>query len=222
MKPRYHSAERTDNSRKRFRGRSPDLAMILNNMAACTTGNPPHTKTGLSSYADLLVQQRNQEEISALISNLHVAFPNLFTGEKKKADGDFTTNQATIRVSGISPALPLLALLILPASCNPEKEIHHYFAELGLNRLAVLCTDIQPGSLSLVWMKNQVYRGHTYPHPKFLSGDSFREYQVVIGQYQKGQALSASAAMSFIHGLFQFSPKAELALSGTVRIDMVE
>jgi len=143
--------------------------MILNNMAACTTGNPPHTKTGLSSYADLLVQQRNQEEISALISNLHVAFPNLFTGEKKKADGDFTTNQATIRVSGISPALPLLALLILPASCNPEKEIHHYFAELGLNRLAVLCTDIQPGSLSLVWMKNQVYCGHTYPHPKFLS-----------------------------------------------------
>ena len=44
----------------------------------------------------------------------------------------------------------------------------------------------------------------------------------MIGRYQDDRALSASVAVSFIHGLFQFSPRAELALSGTVRIDMVE
>ncbi|MDI3464366.1 MAG: hypothetical protein OJF50_003187 [Nitrospira sp.] len=46
-------------------------------------------------------------------------------------------------MSDISRTLPLLTLLILLASCNPEEEIHHYFIELGVNRFAVLRTNIQ-------------------------------------------------------------------------------
>lgn len=134
-------------------------------------------------------------------------------------------NKITILVSSISRALPLLTLLILLASCNSEEEIHHYFAELGLNRLAVLRTDIQPGSLILVGKQGPIYSGHLRSYvssPKLLSGDSFQEYQAVIGRYQDDRALSASVAVSFIHGLFHFSPQAELALAGTVRIDLVE
>lgn len=79
-------------------------------------------------------------------------------------------NKITILVSRISRALPLLTLLILLASCNSEEEIHHYFAELGLNRLAVLRTDIQPGSLILVGKQDPVYSAiyvHTFPHQSF-------------------------------------------------------
>lgn len=44
----------------------------------------------------------------------------------------------------------------------------------------------------------------------------------MIGRYQDGLNLSEFEALSFIHDLLQFTPKAELALSGTVRIDMVK
>lgn len=134
-------------------------------------------------------------------------------------------NQATIRVSRLSCALALLALLIPLASCNPEEEMHRYFAELGLNRLAVLRTDIQPGSLILVGKQGPVYTGHVRSYaasPDLLPGDSFSEYEAVIGSYQGNRALSAEVAVSFVQGLFQFSPTAEFALSGSVRIDMVE
>jgi hypothetical protein len=134
-------------------------------------------------------------------------------------------NQHTICTSRSSHALPLLALLILPASCNPEKEIHHYFAEIGLNWIAVLRMDIQLGSLILAVKQGAVYSDHLRSYvtsPKLLLSDSFHEYQAVIGRYLDDQALSASAAASFVQGLFQFSQKAILALPGTAQIDMVE
>lgn len=134
-------------------------------------------------------------------------------------------NQATIRVSRIACAVPLFALLILLASCDPEDEIHQYFADLGLNRFAVLRTDIQPGSLVLVGKQGPIYSGHLRSYassPELVPGESFSEYEAVIGRYQGNRALSAEVAVSFIQGLFQFSPQAELALFGTVRIDMVE
>lgn len=76
----------------------PDLAVILNNLAALydakgkyAEANPlhnrayaimkarlgtahPNTKTVLSNYADPLVRQKNQEEIRALMPDLQAAF----------------------------------------------------------------------------------------------------------------------------------------------------
>jgi len=85
----------------------PDLAVSLNNLALLykTQGKyaeaeplyrrayaimkarlglaHPNTKTVLFSYADLLVRQRNQDEIRALMPDLQAAFQNLITGEKE-------------------------------------------------------------------------------------------------------------------------------------------
>ncbi|MGH7232444.1 MAG: hypothetical protein ACREJU_13960 [Nitrospiraceae bacterium] len=94
-----------------------------------------------------------------------------------------------------------------------------------MNRLAIARTDIQPGSLILVGRQGPIYTGHLRSYissPELLLGDSFSEYAAVIGRYQGDRALSAEVAVSFIQGLFQFSPTAKFAVSGTVRIDMVE
>jgi hypothetical protein len=134
-------------------------------------------------------------------------------------------NQATSRLIHTASAIAGLVLLLLMTSCDPEEEIHQYFAELGLNRLAILRTDILPGSLILVGNQGPVYSGHLRSYvsaPKPLEADSFSEYQAVIGGYHGNRALAASAAVSFIQGLFQFSPGADFTLSGMVQIDMIE
>ena len=85
----------------------PDLATSLNNLASLYDArgkyaeaeplyrrayaimkarlglDHPNTKTVLSSYADLLFRQKNQEGIRALIPDLQAAFQDLFTGEKE-------------------------------------------------------------------------------------------------------------------------------------------
>jgi hypothetical protein len=116
-------------------------------------------------------------------------------------------------------------LLVLTLSCNPEDEIHQYFAELGLNRLAVLRTDIEAGALILVGKEGAVYSGSLRSYmssPAVLADNSFQTYESVIGHYRGDRDVSGTAALSFIHGLFQFCPKADFTLAGTVRIDMVE
>ena len=120
-------------------------------------------------------------------------------------------------------ALLFCAFTIL--SCDPEEEIHQYFAELGLNRLALVRTDLQPGSLILVGTNGPVYAGHVGSYtssPDVLSTDSITDYEAVIGKYTGDRSLSASAALSFIKGLFQFAPGADLSFSGRVHVDLIE
>ncbi|MCA9469049.1 MAG: hypothetical protein KC643_26895 [Nitrospira sp.] len=120
-------------------------------------------------------------------------------------------------------ALLLCSLTLL--SCDPEEEIHQYFADLGLNRLALVRTDLQPGSLILVGAHGPVYAGHLGSYtsaPDVLSTDSITEYEAVIGKYTGDRSLSASAAVSFVKGLFQFAPGADLDFSGRVHVDLIE
>ena len=73
-------------------------------------------------------------------------------------------------------ALLLCSLTLL--SCDPEEEIHQYFADLGLNRLALVRTDLQPGSLILVGAHGPVYAGHLGSYtsaPDVLSTDSITD-----------------------------------------------
>lgn len=122
--------------------------------------------------------------------------------------------------------LGLLILLALPlVSCDPEEDIHRYFADLGLNRLALVRTDLQPGSLILVGKNGPVYAGHLGRYasaPDAFAFDSITEYEAVIGAYTGNRSLSASAALSFIKGLFQFEPGANLSFSGRVHVDLIE
>ena len=124
-------------------------------------------------------------------------------------------------VTSLAMLLCSLALL----SCDPEEEIHQYFADLGLNRLALVRTDLQPGSLILVGAHGPVYAGNLHRYvcaTDARAADTMTDYEAVIGKYTGDRSLSASAALSFVKGLFQFAPGVDLSFSGKVHVDLIE
>ena len=59
------------------------------------------------------------------------------------------------RSPGISPWRAIFAILLTCVSftvlaCDPEDVINDYFRKMGLTRLAVLQTDVQPGTVILM------------------------------------------------------------------------
>jgi len=144
-----------------------------------------------------------------------------------RSSGFFFSHWCHFRSPSFAPlSLGLLLLCTtLLVSCDPEEEIHRYFADLGLNRLALVRTDLQPGSLILVGKNGPIYAGNLNTYlsaPDVLSADSITEYEAVIGKYSGDRSLSASAAVSFVKGLFQFAPGADLSFSGRVHVDLIE
>ncbi|GJL50340.1 MAG: hypothetical protein NPIRA01_15670 [Nitrospirales bacterium] len=129
----------------------------------------------------------------------------------------------------------LLSVTILTATlvgCDPQEAIQRYFAGKGLNPLAILRTDITPGTLIIVGEDGTPHlRGHlsTYATQEEaaqkllpVSGcGTASGCTGILSGYQEDRSLTFSAAFSFFQGLLQWNPTVDLGFTGKVKIDQI-
>lgn len=128
---------------------------------------------------------------------------------------------------GVSLMLLVCVSLTL-LGCDPEDLINDYFRQMGLTRLAVLQTDVQPGTLILM-KGNETFLGDHFLDYVDQSVDPSRDYgtfsgsakddvDAVLRKFSGNTALSGKVAMSFLASVFRLSPSLDLGLTGTVSI----
>lgn len=123
----------------------------------------------------------------------------------------------------------LLCLIALNTACNPEDTVNDYFEKLGLNRLAILRNDVQPGALILVGKQGPIYADNMFDRLEGESGNEYginvsnkiSEYQAILKSYQGTTDIDGELAVKFIKGLLQVKPEFKLELSNKVSIEMV-
>jgi hypothetical protein len=112
--------------------------------------------------------------------------------------------------------------------CDPEDQINDYFEKMGLTRLAVLRTDVQPGTVILT-KGNEAFLGdhlldyvdqsadpsHDYGT---FGGSAKDEVDAVLRKFYASTELSGKTAMSFVVNIFQLSPSLDFGLTGSVSI----
>ncbi|THJ18141.1 MAG: hypothetical protein CAF42_007420 [Nitrospira sp. CG24B] len=121
----------------------------------------------------------------------------------------------------LCPSLTLLG-------CDPEDLINGYFKQLGLTRLAVLQTDVQPGTVILMkgseaflgdhvldYIDQRLDPSHDYG---MFGGSAKDEVDAILRKFSGNTALTGKAAMSFLTSMFRLSPSLDLGLTGTVSI----
>jgi hypothetical protein len=124
----------------------------------------------------------------------------------------------------------LIGLSFTLVSCDPEDEINRYFAQSGLTRLAVLRTDVQPGTLILT-RGNEAFLGdhildyvdreadpdHDYGT---FAGSAKDEVDAVLRRFHSQTQLSAQTALEFLMSVFRLAPEVDVGLTGTVKINL--
>jgi len=112
--------------------------------------------------------------------------------------------------------------------CDPEDLINNYFKQMGLTRLAMLQTDVQPGTVILM-KGNEAFLGDhvldyvdqrldpTHDYGAF-GGSAKDEVDAILRKFSGKTALSGNAAMSFLINVFRLNPSLDLGLTGTVSI----
>lgn len=124
----------------------------------------------------------------------------------------------------------LMALSLTLVSCDPEDEINRYFAQSGLTRLAVLRTDVQPGTLILIRGKEAFLGDHILDYvdreadPEHdygtFGGSAKDEVDAVLRRFHSQTTLSAKTALEFLVSVLRLKPGVDVGLTGTVTIDM--
>ncbi len=126
--------------------------------------------------------------------------------------------------------LLLIGLSCTLVSCDPEDEINDYFAQMGLTRLAILRTDVQPGTLILTrgseaflgdhildYVDQEADPDHSYGA---FGGSAKDEVDAVLRRFHSKTQLSAKMALEFLVSVFRLKPRVDIGLTGTVTIDM--
>lgn len=124
--------------------------------------------------------------------------------------------------------LCLIGLSLILLACDPEDLINGYFKQMGLTRLAVLQTDVQPGTVILMkgseaflgdhvldYVDQRLDPSHDYGT---FGGSAKDEVDAILRKFSGNTALSGNAAMSFLTSVFRLSPSLDLGLTGTVSI----
>ena len=124
----------------------------------------------------------------------------------------------------------LIGLSFTLVSCDPEKEINGYFAQMGLTRLAVLRTDVQPGTIILTrgqeaflgdhildYVDREADPDHNYGT---FGGTAKDEIDAVLRRFHSQTKLSAKTALEFLVSVFRLKPDVKVGLTGTVIINM--
>ncbi len=139
-------------------------------------------------------------------------------------------NQSTLRLAN---AILLLLVSSSLLACNPEEAIQQYFAEKGLNPLAILRTDIQPGTLILVGKDGSAHRAgllvdyldeqdHDSANLPIDNCGTPQQCQGILSGYKEERSMDASIALTFFQSLFQLGPTVDLGLTGQVQIDQLD
>jgi hypothetical protein len=115
-------------------------------------------------------------------------------------------------------------------SCDPEEEINRYFAQSGLTRLAVLRTDVQPGTVILTRGNDAFLGDHVLDYIDVkadpdhaygtFGGSAKDEIDAVLRRFQSQTQLSAQTALAFLVSVFHLKPGVEVGLTGTVKVAM--
>src|SRR6185503_6502833 len=112
----------------------------------------------------------------------------------------------------------------------PNKEINSYFGKLGLNRLAVVRDDIQPGGLVLSNDKGAMYADNMLDYVTaqpgkvqlaLTSGEQQSNYDAVIASYKGDRSIEASAALKFIQSFLPIDLSNSVSLKTNVNIDLI-
>lgn len=122
----------------------------------------------------------------------------------------------------------LVCLSLTLLGCDPEDLINGYFKQMGLTRLAVLQTDVQPGTVILMkgseaflgdhvldYVDQRLNPSHDYA---MFGGSAKDEVDAILRKFSGNTALSGKAAMSFLTSVFRLTPSLDLGLTGTVSI----
>jgi hypothetical protein len=115
----------------------------------------------------------------------------------------------------------------LLAGCDPNKVINRFFTDLGLNRLAILRTDIKPGAVILADTKKTMYAGNMSKYVQAMPAasdapESAGSFSAVIPKYTAQEGLDASSSLKFLDSVLPISLSGSLKLNGTVSLDQVE
>jgi len=119
----------------------------------------------------------------------------------------------------------LILLCATLTACDPNKMVNKFFTDLGLNRLAILRTDIKPGAVILANAKSTMYAGNISKYVQGVaskdSSDSASSFDAVIPKYTANQGIDASASLKFLDSVLPLSLSGSLKLNGTVSLDQI-
>lgn len=123
----------------------------------------------------------------------------------------------------------LSALGLIAIACDPAQLVQDYFKKLGLNQLAIVRDDIQPGALIDVKGKDAIYDDNMLEYVTSSDGadvtvtavNKLDDYNAVLRQYKGSRSLEASVALSFLKAVLPIDPSANLDISGSVTIDLI-
>jgi hypothetical protein len=114
-------------------------------------------------------------------------------------------------------------------SCDPEKTVNMYFKQLGLNRLAVPRSDVEPGGLIIVKGRNAVYEGSLYDwiSGEYVGGavvaaDKTSDYKAVLKRFKGDRKMDAGVALKMLDSVLPVEVSASAGLQGKVEIDLVK
>ena len=124
----------------------------------------------------------------------------------------------------------LICLSSTLLACDPEDTINNYFRQMGLTRLAVPQTDVQPGTVILMRGHEAFLGDHLLDYVE-QRADPSREYgifggsvkdevDIVLRKFSSKTAVSGNIAMSFLVNVFRLSPSLDLGLTETVSITL--
>jgi hypothetical protein len=126
-------------------------------------------------------------------------------------------------------AVAVSVLVLLSVACDPAQLVQEYFKKLGLNQLAIARDDIQPGALIDVKGKDAIYDDNMLEYVASSDGadvtvtslNKLDDYNAVLKQYKGSRSVDASIALSFLKTILPIDPSANLDISGSVTIDMI-
>ncbi len=126
--------------------------------------------------------------------------------------------------------LLLLWLSLTVMGCDPEALVNSYFEQMGLTRLSVLRTDVQPGTIILMdrntgfvldsfldYVDDAVDSSHNYPT---FGGSAQPDIHAKLPEFTGQTNLSGTLALKFLTGVFQLGPDFQLGLAGKVKVQI--
>lgn len=129
-----------------------------------------------------------------------------------------------------SSMLFLVILSFTLLACDPEDLINDYFKQMGLTRLAVLQTDVQPGTVILMRGKEAFLGDHILDYSDkdvdpshdygTFGGSAKDDVDAILRKFTGNTALSGKVAMSFLTSVFRLNPSLDLGLTGNVSITL--
>jgi hypothetical protein len=124
--------------------------------------------------------------------------------------------------------LCLVSMSVMMVGCDPEDLINDYFAQMGLTRLAVLQTDVQPGTVILTKGREAFLGDHILDfvdqradpaHDYGTFGGSAKdEVDAVLRKFSSTTELTGKIAMTFLVNIFLLSPSLDLGLTDKVSV----